>query len=329
MLLKTPIEIGGITLANRLAMPPMQTGKTPDGSIGPELAEHYARRAAGGAVGLVITEHSRISFEGQAGPMQISLASDEEAEAHRLITSALHAAGTKVFAQINHAGSAAPEQFTGITPVSASAVERRTRDGGVIVPRALTRDGIAEIEEQFAAAALRAKNAGYDGVEIHSAHGYLLNQFYSPLTNRRADEYGGSVAGRVRIHVETIRRVRAAVGADFPIAVRLGGCDYIEGGSTIEDSVEASVLLAEAGADMIDLSGGFCGYIRPDGYCEPGYFSDMSTEVKRAVNVPVLMTGGVMRASEAEALLERGAADIIGVGRALFRDPDWALREMA
>lgn len=148
MLLKTPIEVGGVRLANRLAMPPMQTGKTPDGSIGPELAEHYSRRAAGGAVGLVITEHSRISFEGQAGPMQISLASDEEAEAHRLITSALHAAGTKVFAQINHAGSAAPEQFTGVAPVSASAVERRTRDGGVIVPRALTRDGIAEIGDR-------------------------------------------------------------------------------------------------------------------------------------------------------------------------------------
>ena len=143
-------------------------------------------------------------------------------------------------------------------PVSSSAVVNEAKHGADgETPRELTREEIAQIVRDFAAAARRAKEAGYDGVEIHSAHGYLLNQFYSPLANRRSDEYGpAAMEGRLRIHREIIQAVRAQVGEDYPVALRLGGCDYAEGGSTVEDSVEAAVLLESWGIDLLDISGG-------------------------------------------------------------------------
>lgn len=162
-------------------------------------------------------------------------------------------------------------------------------------------------------------------MEIHSAHGYLLNQFYSPLTNDRRDVYGaGSLENRTRFLVETVAAVRRAVGPDFPVAVRLGGCDYMDGGSTVDDAARTSVLLEQAGVDLIDLSGGLCIYMRP-GHREAGWFSDMSRAVKEKVKTPVILTGGVRTPDEAETLLEEGAADFIGVGRAMLQNPAWGL----
>ena len=181
---------------------------------------------------------------------------------------------------------------------------------------------IAEIVEQFARAAERAKTAGYDGVEIHSAHAYLLNQFYSPLTNHREDNYGGNIDKRLRIHREVIRAVRDAVGKDFMISLRLGGCDYSEGGSVIEDSVYASKVLADAGIDMLNITGGMCRYTRK-GHNEPGYFQDMSSAIKKAVSIPVMLTGGVKTLEDAETLLKNEAADLIGVGREIMKNPYW------
>ena len=173
---------------------------------------------------------------------------------------------------------------------------------------------------------MRAKSAGYDGVEIHSAHGYLPNQFYSPLTNRRADDYGGSLENRMRFLMETVRAVRSAVGTRFPISVRLGGCDYMEGGSTIADSVQAATTLQQAGADLLSVTGGMCRYTR-EGHSEPGYFQDMSSEIKRSVTIPVLLTGGVQTVDEAEALLMEQVADLIGIGRAILKNLNWPVEE--
>ncbi len=188
----------------------------------------------------------------------------------------------------------------------------------------MTAEQIRETVSWFAQAALRAKKAGYDGVEIHSAHGYLLNQFYSPLTNFRTDEYGcQSIENRTRFHAEVIAAVREAVGEDYPVAIRLGGCDYAEGGSTMEDCVAACRIFEACGVDLIDLTGGLFGYVRPD-CTEPGYFKDMTVAVKKAVQIPVLLTGGVTTAAEAEALLEADCADLIGVGRAIYSNAHWA-----
>lgn len=314
-MLDTPIRFGTLTLKNRLVMPPMHTGKSDAGRVTPQLAEYYHDRAAYSAPGLIVMEHSAVTEGGHASESQLLISDDTLIEGHRQLTEAIHTGGSRVIAQLNHAGSNGYRDC-----VSASDVPNPRGEGRA--PRPLTVEEIRAVEDAFAAAAVRALRAGYDGVEIHCAHGYLLNQFYSPLTNRRTDAYGGCLENRLRITLETYEKVRAAVGADVPVAVRLGGADYLPGGSTIADAVAAAKLLAAAGADLIDLSGGMCGFVLKD-RAEAGYFSDLSEAVRAAVDVPVLLTGGVHAVSEAETLLTAGKADLIGVGRALLRDAHW------
>ena len=182
--------------------------------------------------------------------------------------------------------------------------------------------------QAYADAARRAMEAGFDGVEIHSAHSYLLNQFYSPLTNLRTDAYGGSLENRIRIIRACVRAVREAIGPDAVLAVRLGGSDYMEGGSTIADAVEAGRAFVADGVDLMDMSGGMCTFSIP-GRNYAGFFRDMTEAVKAAVDVPVILTGGVWSAEKAEGLLQDGAADLIGVGRAMLKNPRWAEEQMA
>lgn len=318
--------VNGMTLQNRLVMPPMATAKsTPNGKVSDALCAYYRERAEGGHIGLIIAEHSYVSLQGKASGIQLSLSEDGDVEGLKLLVRALHIDGTKAMAQLNHAGSAASLEITGLDPVGPSAVVHpRSAGRSTVPPHALSRSEIVQIVYQFADAARRAKQAGFDGVEIHAAHGYLLNQFYSPLTNRRTDAYGAdSIENRMRFHLEVLAAVRETVGRDYPVAVRLGGCDYRAGGSTLEDSVRAGLLLAQAGADLLDISGGMFGYMIP-GLAAPGYFREMSAAIRASVTAPVLLTGGVTTAQEAEALLGHGDADLIGVGRALLKDARWA-----
>ena len=317
MLLQKPVQIGTEQIENRLVMPPMQTNKTDRGRVTDELVQYYRDRAVLSRPGIIITEHSCIAESGRAAEGQLSLASDELIEEHRRLTDAIREGGGKAFVQLNHAGSNGIGEAVSASAVSIP-VKKLTRR-----PRALAAEEIRRIEEQFAAAALRAVRAGYDGVEIHCAHGYLLNQFYSPLTNKRADEYGGSLENRLRITLETVALVRQTIGDGIPLAVRRGGADYLPGGSREEDAAEAGRLLEAAGVDLLDLSGGMCFFMRP-GHLEAGYFSSMSEKVKACVSVPVLLTGGVHKIADAEALLQSGKADLIGVGRALLKDAAWA-----
>ena len=222
--------------------------------------------------------------------------------------------------QINHAGSATDNKITGVDIVGPSAVPN-PRTGNL--PRELTEKEINEVIESFKDAALRVKNAGFDGVEIHSAHGYLLNQFFSPLSNKRIDQYGGDVLGRIKIHLEIIKAVRNAVGDSYPILLRLGASDYMEGGSTIEDSKIAALAFEKAGVDILDISGGFCGYTVPGSKVQ-GYFSSLTEGIKEVVSIPVILTGGITEAQAAEKLLLEGKADLIGVGRAIYKDSKWA-----
>lgn len=317
-MIEQTIQVGNLQLRGRIVMPPMATEQADGGLVTPGMGAYYAARAKNPEIGLIITEHSYIEMRGKASRGQVSIAEDEAIEGLSTITKAIHAAaeGIKVFAQINHAGGYTSRDITGTEPVSASAGILKQEPA-----RALTKDEILQIEELFAQAARRAQLAGYDGVEIHSAHSYLLNQFYSPLTNHRTDEYGcQTMENRLRMHLETIQKVREKVGENFPIAVRLGGCDYTPGGSTIEDSVEASLMLQKAGVDLLDLSGGMCRYIL-EGVSEPGWFGQMTRQIKQQVSVPVLLTGGIKTRAEAETLLEQGAADLIGIGRALLKEP--------
>lgn len=327
--LNRPIKINSLELPNRLVMPPMATAKSDgDGQVTQQLCDYYAEKSAGNYIGLIITEHAYISPEGKAKQGQLSIARDEDVEGLKKLVLSVHQNGTKVMAQLNHAGGAAKYEVTGYPPMSASAVEMPNAAPGSSLPTAMTTDDIQKVTDNFVKAAIRAKEAGFDGVEIHSAHGYLLNQFYSPLTNKRTDGYSGStLQGRIKLHLEIIRAVRNALGADYPIALRLGACDYKDNGSTIEDSVLAAKAFEEAGLDLLDISGGFCGYIHPFKQ-EQGYFSEITEAIKANCSIPVLLTGGIVDARAAEALLQSGKADLIGVGRAVLRDSGWARREM-
>lgn len=316
------LQTNRLRVPNRLVMPPMATHKSGNGRMETDQITYYTERAMYSGVGLIITEHSYIHPYGRDNSRQVSIASEENIEDFKVLTKSVHEKSkAKIICQINYAGSRAKEPGDGGDIVGPSAVGNPSVKGPV--PRSLTVSEIHKITGWFADATRRAKKAGFDGVEIHAAHGYLLNQFYSPLTNLRTDDYGSAdVQHRIRFLVEVVRSVRESAGPDYPIAVRFGGCDYMEGGSTIEDCVEACKILEKESVDLLDISGGMCVYTRK-GYTQAGYFSDMAEAVKQAVSVPVLTTGGVKTLREAEELLAGGCADLIGVGRAIMRDAHW------
>lgn len=323
VLLLEPLQAGSLLLNNRLVMPPMATSKAePDGKVSQAILDYYAEKSKGGYIALIIVEHSFISQEGKASKNQLSVADDIVVESLRKLAEVIHRNGSRGIIQINHAGSTAEKEVTGIVPVGPSAVvnPRKRND----VPHELTKKEIANIITAFQNAAGRVKKAGFDGVEIHSAHGYLLNQFFSPLSNKRTDEYGGNVLNRIRIHLEVIEAVRKIVGNDFPILLRLGASDYIEEGTTIEDSLIAAREFENAGVDILDISGGFCGYTIPGTTGQQGYFATLTEAIKKKVSIPVILTGGITEAKAAEQLLADGKADLIGVGRAILSDSEWA-----
>ena len=298
-----------------------ETGKVTD-----DLVDFYAARAANPAIDIMIVEHSYVAPRGNAGKGQISLASGDVVEGLSRIAETIKEGGKVAFIQLAHAGGAAKRKYTRMVPWAPSSMvlgEAAAGLGDAEPTQAMSKADIALTVQQFADAAVRAVQAGFDGVEIHAAHAYLLNEFFSPLTNHRTDEYGGSIENRVRIHCEVARAVRTAVGPDVPISMRFGGCDYLEGGNSIEDAVEAAKIIArETDIDLLDVSGGMCYYKRP-GHKEAGYFADMTTAIKQAVDLPVIVTGGVREMSDADALLAAGAGDLVGVGRALFKNAMW------
>lgn len=321
-----PINIGALTLHNRLVMPPMATAKSEsDGKVSPAVLSYYQEKSAGGHLALIIIEHSFIQQAGKASSNQLSIADDSTIAGLKELAAVIHQNGAKAVMQINHAGSAAASDVTGTTPVGPSPVAN-PRKGGV--PHELTGQEIQQIVKDFRDAARRVKAAGFDGVEIHSAHGYLLNQFYSPLTNQRKDQYGGSVLNRIRLHLEVIGAVREAVGTEFPVFLRLGAADFVEGGTTIEDSQMAAREFEKAGVDVLDISGGFSGYINPFS-SEQGYFAPLSKAIKAMVSTPVILTGGITEGRVADSLLAAGAADLIGIGRAVLQDSAWAQKALA
>lgn len=316
MLVAEHIRIGGVELAGRIAFPSMATGaSSPDGKVTQALIDHYVEVAANPNLALVITEHAYVHPSGKASPGQLSVSRDEDVPGLRTLAEAVHGVrpNIRLFAQISHAGLNTRKAWTHERLLGPT--------GNGLTSQMLDAEGIREVERWFADAARRVREAGFDGVEIHAAHGYLLNEFLSPLANGRQDAYGRqTVENRMRLATETLAAVRAAAGPNFPMAIRLGACDYQQGGTTVEDGAKAAQLAERAGADLIDVSGGMCGPQR-QGHSEPGYFADASSAVRAAVDVPVLVTGGIRTKDQAEELLERGAADIIGIGRALYRRP--------
>ena len=266
MMITEPLKIRNITLQNRIVMPPMDRSSSRDGSVSDDLIDHYRERAE--STGLIIIEHEYVSPEGRAHPKQLSMAGDEVIEGYRKLADAIHLEGSNAIAQISHAGFEAKVE----NPLNVNA---------------MTLDDIAHVRESFIKAALRTEKAGFDGVEIHCAHGYLLNQFYSPYTNKRTDDYGGSLLNRSRLTNEIIRGMREALGEDHIIAVRFGAYDYLDGGSRLEDIGEAVMSFENSGVDLLDISGGLCRFKNPLSK-EPGWFKELSKIARDASNCPVI-----------------------------------------
>lgn len=322
MYINQSLEINHKILRNRIVMPPMATGKAVEGMPSEAQIAYYKERAK--ATAMIIVEHEYISPEGMASKGQLSMADDSVINGYRKLTDAVHEKGAVILAQISHAGGVARD-IEG-TSVAPSAIVIRPN---MPTPREMTADDISRVIQAFTEAAVRAKKAGFDGVEIHGAHGYLLNQFYSPLTNFRTDEYTGkNIEGRTRLHTEIIKSVRKAVGNDFIVALRFGACDYMDGGSEIKDIPEATHIFEQAGINLLDISGGHCIYTIK-GNTEAGWFAELSKPAKQAVKIPVMLTGGVKTGDDAEKLLEEQASDLIGVGRSMMRDAEWTQKALA
>lgn len=320
-LIQTPIHVGTMELHNRLVLPPMASGKPDgDGHVTDGVLRYYDEKSQGGHVALVIVEHAYIALQGRAHKNQLSIASDDVLPGMSQLVSTVHKNKSKIMLQLSHAGGAAKPIETGVAALAPSP----RCEGRIQAAAEASHKALKQVVQQFALAAKRAKHAGFDGVELHSAHGYLLNQFYSPLTNCRTDEYGGDIHSRLRLHTEVLRAVRAAVGPDYPISLRLGACDYCPGGNGLEQAVEAGRFLCAQGVDLLSVTGGMTGYTIKGHESQQGYFQDVSAAIKQVVDTPILLTGGVTKSEAAEELLVSQKADLIGIGRAMLRDSGWA-----
>ena len=320
----TSSAISSMVLKNRFVRSSTWEGMAAeDGAVTPKLIETMSALATGG-VGLIISSHAYVSPEGQAGPWQLGIYKDELIEGLQKMTTAVHDAGGKIVAQLSHAGQAAAVSVSKRTPLVVSDLE-----GLMKSPRKeITETDVRDIVTAFANAALRAKASGFEGVQLHAAHGYLLNQFLSPAFNRRQDEYGGSITNRARIILDVLRAVRETVGRDFPILIKLNSQDFIENGLTLADSMKAAELLAAAGIDAIELSGGMAGSskLMPsrtgiNSEKAEAYFREEARAFKKQISVPLILVGGLRSLEVAEALMEEGVADYISMCRPFIREP--------
>lgn len=317
--LLTPLRVNDLVLENRIIMPPMARGLcTPDGKPTNALIQHYAHRAKG--LGLLIVEHSYVTHEGKLSEGQLGVYNDSLIPHLKRITDAVHSKGTPVALQINHAGGKANEQLIGKQPVAPSPSDYFTEGE---TPRALTLEEVETIIKEFVDAARRAVDAGFDAVEVHGAHEFLLSQFVSPLTNTRKDTYGGSLENRMRFPLQVVESVNDYIG-DVPLLYRLGATDRRPDGFTIDEARIFAKKLEEAGVNIIDVSGGLCGSRPSDLAGTQGFFVPLAEKIKKAVQVPVIGVGGIKDPKVADRFIRRNQVDLIAVGRALLRDPDWA-----
>ncbi len=313
------IGIGTLRLKNRIVMTAMHLNYTPDGEVTERLTAFYRARAQGGAA-LIVVGGCVIDRYG-GSPSMINLTEDRFVPGLRRFTDALHADGARVSAQLYHAGGSAHSILIGCQAMAPSAV---VSGFSKEEPRPMSREDIRETRENYARAALRAREAGFDAVEIISCSGYLFNQFLSPLTNRRTDEYGGSFANRMRFCLEVVDAVRTAVGPDFPLLVRLSGSDFIPGGNTNREVCLFARELEKHGIDAFNITGGWHESRVPQLTTEvpKGAFAYLAQGVKLATSRPVIACNRIHNPFIADALIAQGRTDMVGFARELLADPD-------
>ena len=331
----SPITLRDVTIRNRVWVAPMCQYSAVDGVPNDWHLVHLGSFARGGA-GLVFTEATAVVPEGRISPEDTGLWDDEQQAAWARIVDFVHGQGAKAGIQLAHAGRKAstfsgftgrtggvPDEEGGWTPVGPSA----SAFPGLRDPEALDLAGIRAVVTAFGDAAERALAAGFDVLEVHGAHGYLLHEFLSPLSNQRTDEYGGSFDNRVRLLLEVVAEIRGRVPAGTPVVVRLSATDWAEGGWDDDQTVRLAALLADAGVDLVDTSTG--GNVRAQIPVGPGYQVPFARRIRTEAGIPSGAVGLITEPKQAEDILADGSADVILLGRELLREPHWPLRAAA
>ncbi len=323
----TPWQMKDLVIPNRLVRSATWEGLAePDGTPTHELILALADLAEGG-VGLVITGYAFIAPLGRGLPKQTGVHIDALTGPLTRISDAVHKAGGLVAMQIVHAGGQTKAEWIGGQPIGPSALAKSSFGEPVA---GMTRDQLEDIIDDFARAAARAKAAGFDAVQLHAAHGYLINQFLSPLTNQRGDDYGGSPANRARFAYDVLAQVRSAVGPGYPVFIKLNSEDAVEGGLVFEESLEVAKGLSQRGIDAIEVSGGVPAAKKLSAsrvVKEPkdeGYFLANAAKVKQEVSCPVICVGGWRSRARVEAALDQ--VDAVALCRPFIRQPDLANR---
>lgn len=321
-LLFSEISINTLRLKNRIVMPPMCTNyATIGGAVTQRMIDYYTARALGG-VGLINVEFSYVHPAGKVFEHMLGIYDDKLIPGLQMLADSVHKGGAKIFIQIAHGGRRSHSEITGTAPVAPSAIPRLNGE----TPQELSKEEIEELIQAFIIAGQRAKRAGFDGVMIHMAHGYLLQQFLSPFSNKRKDCYGGDLDGRARFPLEILRGLRKEVGDDYPLTCRICGDEFIKGGFDLKQSIQLAKMLEVNGANALEVSAGTHEtgqVIAAPPYYPMGFLSHLSAAIRKEVNIPVGIVGRIHTPDLAEELLQQGKADLIAVGRGLIADPEW------
>src|SRR6476659_6478640 len=329
-ILLTPARIGPVEIKNRIVMPPMTTRLADDeGHVTDDSIAYYMARVRGG-VGLITVEMASPERAGRHRRRELGIYDDRFLPGLTRLVDAIHNGGTKASIQLGHAGGHTRRDICGETPVAPSAIPHPVYETTfeTIVPEEMTRERIAQTIAAHSSAALRARQAGFDCVEIHASHGYLISQFHAPFENRRTDEYGGSLENRARFGLDVLRAVKAAVPS-LGVIYRLSVEDFFDGGLTYAEGRVIAIWAAQAGADAIHVTAGHY-RSKPTAHrmippmTEPDApFLDFAADVKKAVKVPVIAVGRLGDPATATAAVQSGKADFIALGRTLVADPEW------
>lgn len=322
----SPYRIGHLEIKNRFMRAATWDATADTSGVVTDSSIELYRELGKGEIGLVVTGHLFVSSLGQADRNQYGIHTDGMIHGLNRLAEAVHKGGGKIAAQIAHAGINSvylPEK--GITVPAVSEIPEISRPH-----REMTGEDIENLVSDFAAAAVKAREAGFDAIQIHAAHGYLLSQFISPLFNRRRDGWGGSIENRCRFHLEMIHSIRQAVGDDLPLIIKLGVQDDAKEGLTLADGIDALRIMAEAGIDAVEISAGSAGLLKPAGGLhnlpegkkdEHAFFRERAAAVKHRLNIPVILVGGIRSLNMAQDIVDSGDADLISMSRPFIREP--------
>jgi 2,4-dienoyl-CoA reductase-like NADH-dependent reductase (Old Yellow Enzyme family) len=320
-----PIEINGMVVPNRFVRSATNDRAAEvSGRVNDRLIDVYRALAAGG-VGLIVTGHAYVKWNGKAGVTMLGAYDDDLVPELKRLVEAVHKYDSRIVMQINHAGRRSSSSIVGETTVAPSPVYNTQYNE---TPRALTEEEIEELGEAYAAAAGRAVSAGFDGLQIHGAHGYLISQFISPLTNKREDKWGGSLENRMRFPLSVFHRIREEVGDNYPVMIKLGSEDFLDGGLTVEEGARIARVLSREGIDAIEISGGIgesTDEIIKTGISDErdeAYFLPNARKFREVIDVPLMLVGGLRSQGLMERVLEEGEADMVSLCRPFIREPD-------